>query len=230
MKVLLFGASGMVGAGVLLECLDDPRVESVLSLGRRGCGVSHPKLRELVRRDFFDYSDLSAELTGIDCCLFCLGVSAAGLDEASYTRLTHDLTLAAAQALLAHSPGASFCYVSGQGTDATERGRAMWARVKGRTENDLARLPFRGVWLFRPGLIQPLRGVRSRTPLYQCFYTLLGWLLPLLRRLLPHQVTSSVELGRAMLRAGREGAPHSVLEPRQINELAALEAAAARGV
>jgi hypothetical protein len=151
------------------------------------------------------------------------------LDEAAYTRLTHDLTLAAAHALLEHSPQAAFCYVSGQGTDATERSRMMWARVKGRTENELLRLPFRGVWLFRPGLIQPLRGVRSRTQLYQAFYTILGWALPGLRWLAPGQITTTVDVGLAMLRAAREGAPQPVLEPRQINELAAQERASRQG-
>jgi uncharacterized protein YbjT (DUF2867 family) len=220
MRILLFGATGMVGSAALLECLDDPRVESVLSVTRRSGGLRHPKLEEQVHADVTDVAALSPRWEGVDACLFCLGVSAAGLDEASYTRITHDLTLSVAQALLERSPQASFCYVSGQGTDSTERGRVLWARVKGRTENDLLRLPFRGAWMFRPGVIIPRRGVRSRTRLYQAFYSTLGWTLPLLRRLAPGQVVDSVELGRALLRAARLGAAHPVLEPVDIRNLA----------
>ncbi|MFA7330606.1 MAG: epimerase [Candidatus Delongbacteria bacterium] len=225
MRVLLFGATGMVGRGVLLECLDDPAVDDVLVIGRRPCGLAHAKLREQLQSDFQDFSTLGGQLQGVDACLFCLGVSAAGLSEAEYTRLTLDLTLAAARAVLEQSPRAAFCYVSGQGTDSTERGRLMWARIKGRTENALLGMPFRGVWIFRPGLIQPLRGVRSRTRLYQAFYSGLGWSLPLLRRCFPRQITSTVDLARAMLRAAREGAPESVLETWRINELARAESA-----
>ncbi len=225
MRVLLSGATGMVGRGALLECLDDPTVDNVLVIGRHSCGLTHAKLREHVHADFQDFSTLGGQLQGVDACLFCLDVSAAGLSEAEYTRLTLDLTLAAAQAVLEKSPQAAFCYVSGQGTDSTERGRLMWARIKGRTENTLLTMPFRGVWIFRPGLIQPLRGVRSRTWLYQAFYSSLGWTLPLLRRCFPRQITSTVDLTRAMLRAAREGAPQPVLETWQINQLARAGAA-----
>lgn len=223
MRVLLFGATGMVGSAALLECLDDPRVESVLSVTRRSGGQRHPKLDEQVHADLMDVATLSPRWEGVDACLFCLGVSAAGLDEAAYTRITHDLTLAVARALLERCPGATFCYVSGQGTDSTGQGRVMWARVKGRTENDLLRLPLRGAWMFRPGVILPRRGVRSRTRLYQAFYSTLGWILPLARLLAPNQIVDSVELGRALLRAARAGAPKPVLEPPDILILAREE-------
>lgn len=216
MRVILFGASGMVGMGVLLECLDDPRVESVLAVGRRPCGLTHGKLREWLREDFFDWSDAGDRLADLDACFFCLGVSAAGLDEAAYTRLTHDLTLAVAEALLVANPGLVFCYVSGQGTDSRERGRMMWARVKGRTENRLLAMPFPSAFMFRAGLIQPLRGVRSRTRLYQALITMMMPLFPLLRRLFPNQICTSASLGRAMIKVAGKGWPGPVLEARDI--------------
>ena len=150
MKVIMFGATGMVGAGVLIECLEDPRVGSILVIGRHSVGISHPNLRELIRTDFFDYSDLRGDLSGYDACFFCLGVSVAGMSEPAYHRLTYELTMAAAGALVAVSPGITFCYVSGEGTDSTERGRVRWGRVKGKTENHLLRLPFKA-FMFRPG-------------------------------------------------------------------------------
>lgn len=219
-KVVLFGASGMVGGGVLLECLDDPRVESVLVVGRRACGVSHPKLTEALQDDFFDYAALAPRFRGLDACFFCLGVSAAGLSEAEYSRRTFDLTLAAARALAAASPHIIFVYVSGAGTDSTERGRVMWARVKGRTENALLALPIGGAYMFRPGFIQPMRGVRSRTPLYRGFYVVLGPLLPLLRRIFPRQITTTVAVGRAMIALAEHGDAKKILGPADINRLA----------
>ncbi len=220
MKVVLFGASGMVGGGVLLECLDDPRVESVLVVGRRTCGVTHPKLTELLHEDFFDYRALEPRLRGLDACFFCLGVSAAGLSEAEYTRRTYDLTLAAARALAAASPRLVFVYVSGAGTDSTERGRVMWARVKGRTENALLALPIGGAYMLRPGFIEPMRGVRSRTPVYRAFYVVVGPLLPLFRRIFPRQITTTVAVGRAMIALAERGDAKNVLAPEDINRLA----------
>ncbi len=219
MNVVVFGATGMVGAGVLLECLEDARVASVLVVGRRPCGVRHAKVRELVREDFYDWRDVAPDLEGHDACFFCLGVSAAGMSEEAYARVTHDLTLAAAQALLAASPSLTFCYVSGQGTDSTERGRFMWARVKGRTENRLlATVP--DAYMFRPGFIQPLRGVRSRTPLYQAIYSVAGAAYPLLKRVAPRFVTTTVNVGRAMIRVADEGYGKRILENADINALA----------
>ena len=224
MNVVVFGASGMVGGGVLLECLDDPQVQSVLSVGRRTCGVVHPKLRELLHDDLFQLEPQLRQLAGLDACFFCLGVSAAGMSEAAYRRVTQDLTIMVATALVEASPGLTFCFVTGQGTDSTGTGRFMWARVKGETENQLLAMPL-DAYMFRPGFIQPLRGVRSRTRLYQTFYSMFGLLLPLLERALPNQVTTTVKIGRAMLAVARNGAAKRVLEVPDINALAASDGA-----
>jgi uncharacterized protein YbjT (DUF2867 family) len=220
-RVAIFGASGMVGKGVLLECLDDPRVASVLVVGRRRCGVTHPKLEEVLHQDFYDFSALRPRFAGLDACFFTLGTTSARKTEADYTRQTYDLTLAAAREIVAASPQAVFVYVSGVGSDSTERGRVMWARVKGRTENALLALPFRGAYMMRPGFIQPLRGVSSRTPLYAAFYRWLSWLFPIARTLFPNQVVTSVEVGRAMLQLASRGYSRKILEPRDIRRAAA---------
>lgn len=219
MKVLLFGASGMIGQGVLRECLLDPAVTGVVSIVRSPSGQAHCKLEEIVHGNFLDFSALENRLAGLDACFYCLGVSAAGLSEADYARVTFDFTLAAATTLARLNPAMAFVYISGQGSDGSEKGRVMWARVKGRTENALVRLPFRTVCAFRPGAIQPLHGARSRTRLYRIFYLLLGPLLPLIKRIAPDALTSTEQLGRAMLRVAREGAPMPVLETRDINRL-----------
>lgn len=211
----------MVGMGALLECLDDARIWSVLVVGRSPCGVAHPKLTEIVHSDFFDYDTLTPQFRDLDACFFCLGVSAAGMSESSYHHLTFDLTLAAARALLAASPQAIFCYVSGAGTDGTERGRAMWARVKGKTENALLALGFKSAYMLRPGFIEPMRGVRSKTKLYQTAITLFRPLFPLIRLLLPSMVTTSVNVGRAMIQLATEGDTKHVIESVDINRLAA---------
>ena len=226
MNVLLFGATGMVGAGALLECLDDARVTSVLAIVRRPTGVRHPKLREIVHQDFYGYRSLAAEFAKCDACFFCLGVSAVGLSEEVYAHQTYDLTLAAARALVAAAPRAVFCYVSGQSTDETERGRVMWARVKGKTENAIRALPFRASYMLRPGYIQPLRGVRSSTTWYQLFYTVFRPLHPLLRRVAPGHVTTTVNVGRALIRLAAVGDDRAILESADINRLA--EAAESR--
>jgi len=211
----------MVGAGVLIECLENPWVQSVLAVGRKSCGVTHPKLREVIRSNFFDYRDATAALTGYDACFFCLGVSSAGMKEIEYHRLTYELTLAAAEALADLNPGMIFCYVSGEGTDTTERGRFMWARVKGKTENHLMQMPFKAAFMFRPGFIQPLKGVRSKTRLYQAFYNVLGPLYPLLRRVVPAHMTTTENVGRAMINVVAGGYPKRVLENTDINAVAA---------
>lgn len=220
MKVVLFGATGMIGQGVLRECLLDPRVAEVRSVLRHPTGQQHPKLVEIPHGDFFDYTGLEDRLSGLDACFFCLGVTSAGLDEAAYSRVTHDLTLAAATFLARHNPGLTFCYISGAGADSTGRGRIMWARVKGRTENALLKVPFRGVYVFRPGAIQPLHGIRSRTRLYRILYALLGPVLPLLKRVAPDSLTTTEQLGKAMVQAGLWGAPKTILENADINRLA----------
>ncbi len=175
MRVVIFGATGMVGKGVLLECLEDARVEQVLLVSRHPTDVSHPKIREIVHADFTEFESIHATFGDLDACFYCLGVTAVGLSESQYHHLTYDLTLAAATALASASVGPlTFCYVSGEGTDSTERGRTMWARVKGKTENALLRLPFKAAFMFRPGYIQPLRGLRSKTRWYQAPYHLTG--------------------------------------------------------
>jgi len=212
MNVILFGATGMVGQGVLRECLLDSNVQQILSIVRTPSGQHHPKLRELAHTNFFDYSAIEPQLTGYDACFFSLGVSSAGMDEAKYTHLTYDLTLAAATTLARLNPNMTFLYISGAGTDSTERGRIMWARVKGKTENALLKLPFRAAYMFRPGFIQPLHGIRSKTKLYQAFYTALTPLLPLLKSAFPKSITTTEELGRAMLNVARNGYPKPILE------------------
>jgi uncharacterized protein YbjT (DUF2867 family) len=217
-KVVLFGASGMVGQGVLRECLGDPAVERVLSVVRRPTGAAHAKLEEVVHEDFLDFSPIAERLAGSDACFFCLGVSAAGMSEADYRRVTYEITLAAATELARLHPGMAFVYVSGAGTDSTERGRSMWARVKGATENAILSLPL-SAFLFRPAIIVPMHGVVSKTRSYRIFYALLGPLLPLLRVLLPGSVTTTEEVGRAMLEAAQGGSKKRILESRDIREL-----------
>lgn len=219
MKVILFGATGMIGQGVLRECLQDPRVEHVLAIVRSPTGHTHEKLREIQHTDFLDFSPLEHELKGYDACFFCLGVSSAGMSEEAYQRITYGYTLAAAETLARLAPGLVFVYVSGQGTDGTEHGRIMWARVKGRTENALLRLPFKAAYLFRPGFIQPLHGIKSRTRLYRVFYALSAPLLPLLQRLCPNALTTTEQLGRAMLQVALNGYGKPLLETRDINAL-----------
>lgn len=220
MKIVLFGATGMVGQGVLRECLAAPDMDEVLVVVRTTLGITHPKLREVVHQDFFDYASIEPELLGYEACFFCLGVSAAGMDEARYTRLTYDLTLAAATTLVRLNPTMVFVYVSGAGTDSTEQGRSMWARVKGRTENALQRLPFRGVYLFRPGFIEPAHGERSKTTMARVVYAISRPLVPLLRALFPRHILSTVIIGQAMLSVARQGAPKAILECPDILEAA----------
>jgi uncharacterized protein YbjT (DUF2867 family) len=226
MNVLLFGASGMVGQGVLRECLLDPGVASVVSIGRSATGVSHPKLREIVHADLTNYAPIESELSGFDACFFSLGISSAGLNEEQYSRITYDITLRAAETLARLNPAMTFVYVSGQGTDSSEHGRIMWARVKGRTENALLRLPFEAAFMFRPGIIVPRFGARSRTALYRVPYALTRPLLPLLLRAFPNHVLTTDEIGRAMIVVARHGASKPVLETADIRSLLSLSSAA----
>jgi uncharacterized protein YbjT (DUF2867 family) len=217
MKVILFGATGMVGQGVLRECLLDPGVESVLAVGRSPTGQRHAKLREIVHDNFLDYSAIESELTGYDACFFCLGVSSVGMDEERYRHLTYDITLAAATALSKLNPGMVFTYVTGRSTDSTEQGPMMWARVKGKTENDLLKLPFKAAYMFRPAGIQPLHGIRSKTGWIQAIYVVTSPLLTLLNRTSPKFMTTTEQLGRAMIKVARDGYPRPVLESEDIN-------------
>lgn len=203
---------------MLLECLDDNRVSSVLLINRNPVGMQHAKIREILLPDFFQVHSLGEQLRGYDACFFCMGVSSAGMKEEEYRRLTYDLSLHFAQTMLENNPEMKYIYVSGQGTDSSEQGRMMWARVKGRTENDLLAMPFKAAYMFRPGFIEPMRGIRSRTRLYNILYVLLRPLF-LIFRLMPGMATNSTILGRAMIAAVIEGYPKSVLDSRDINIL-----------
>ena len=226
MKVILFGATGMVGQGALRECLLDPAVTHILAVGRRATAQRHAKLEDLVRENLFDFSDAEARLSGYDACFFCLGIASAGMTEEAYTRVTHDIALAAAKILVRRNLAMTFVFVSGAGTDSSERGRAMWARVKGKTENALLAMPFKAAYMFRPGLIQPLHGITSRTKAYRVFYAVFGPLFPVVKALLPRYITTTAEIGRAMLRAAKQGAPKVVLESPDIVALASAAPAA----
>ncbi|MCI4322278.1 MAG: epimerase [Thermoplasmata archaeon] len=219
MDVLLFGASGMVGGGVLRECLLSTDVRRAVSVGRAPTGKRSEKLEEIVISDLKDLSVLTDRIPEFDAAFFCVGVSSLGRTESEYSRLTYDLTLAVAEPLARRNPNMTFVYVSGAGTDSTERGRSMWARVKGRTENALLRLPFRNAFLFRPGAIQPLHGIHSKTRAYRVIYVVLRPLLPLLLRVAPGGVTTTERVGRAMIRVARDGAPSAIIDNREINIL-----------
>lgn len=209
----------MVGQGVLRECLLDPEVESVLAIGRSAAAQRHEKLQELVHSGLSDLSAIEDRLSGYDACFFCLGVSAAGMNEETYRRVTCDLTIAAARTLAKLNPAMTFIYVSGAGADSTERGRMMWARVKGKTENALLQMPFKAAYMFRPGYIQPLHGIRTKTKWYGAMYAAIGPLYPVWKLLFPNYVTTTACVGRAMLNVAKRGAPKSVLENRDINRV-----------
>ena len=215
-KAILFGATGMVGAGVLHVILGHSDVEAVLVIGRRPCGVKHPKLRELLHSDFFNYATIEDQLRGYNACYFCLGVSSVGMNEKDYTRSSYDLTMSAATVLARLNPDMTFCYVSGTGTDSTEKGRVMWARVKGRTENALLKLPFKAVYLFRPGFIRPIKGLGHA----HAVSIAIGLLYPLGKFLLPQYVCTLEDLGLAMVHAAGTGYSKQVVENTDIAQLA----------
>jgi uncharacterized protein YbjT (DUF2867 family) len=219
MKVLIFGATGMVGQGVLRECLLAPDVERVVTLGRNPTGQSDPKLSEIVHSTLTDYTALEPELIGFDACFFCLGVASAGMSEADYRAVTYDVTIAAAETLVRLNPGMVFVYVSGTGTDSSETGRWMWARVKGATENALLRLPFKAAYMFRPGMIRPLHGIVSKTALYRAIYTVLDPVFPALQRFMPGVLTTTEQVGKAMLALARGASSKPILENADINRL-----------
>jgi hypothetical protein len=211
-KAILTGATGMVGEGVLHECLQHDDVEEVLVAGRKSCGVSHPKLKEIIHPDFYFIASIEKQLAGYNACFFCLGVSSIGMKEDEFYKPTYLLTMNFATTLVNRNPGMVFCYVSGAGTDSTEKGRIMWARVKGKTENDLMKLPFKNVYNFRPGIIKPTKGLKNTLRFYKYF----GWLLPVIRFVAPKYITTLKELGVAMINAASKGYEKQILEVKDI--------------
>lgn len=211
-KAILTGATGMVGEGVLHECLLHEDVEAVLVVTRRPTGITHPKLREIVHPDFYYLASIENQLTGYNACFFCLGVSSVGMKEAEYYKRTYLLTMNFATTLANRNPGMAFCYVSGAGTDSTEKGKLMWGRVKGKTENDLMKLPFKGVYNFRPGIIQPTKGMKNTLG----FYKWLGWLIPVIRLFSPRSIVRLKEIGLAMINVALRGYERHVLEVKDI--------------
>ena len=222
MKAILFGATGMVGQGVLNECLRSDEVEGILSIGRRATGQQHPKLREVTHQDFTDFSAIEGDLSGYDAGFFCLGVSSLGMREADYRRVTYEFTLAAAGTLARQNPNMTFIYVSGAGTDSSGQGSTSWARVKGQTENAIFQLPFKAAYAFRPAYIQPLNGIVPKTKWLRAVYAVVGPLYPVWKALFGKYVTTTAQVGRAMIHVAREGAPKRVLENRDINEICGI--------
>ncbi len=217
-RAIITGSTGMLGKGVLLECLDSTYVESVLVINRRPVGLKHEKLQEIIHTDFYDLSAIKDQLAGYNTCYFCLGVSSAGMSEKDYSRITYDLTLNFAQTLLSLNPGMTFCYISGAGTDSSEKGRMMWARVKGKTENALLALPFKKTYMLRPAYIQPMKGIRSSTRIYNILYTILRPLYPILKAF-PKIVTNTEKLGKAMIKLILIDYDKKILENIDLNRL-----------
>ena len=211
-NAIITGATGMVGEGVLHECLMHNDVENVLSLSRKPSGITHPKLHEVLHNDFFNLGTIEQQLTGYNACFFCLGVSSVGMNEGEYTKMTHTLTMHVAETLCKQNSGLAFSYISGAGTDSTEKGRSMWARVKGKTENDLMKLPFKKVYAFRPGIIEPTKGLKNTLGLYKTF----GWLLPVMRGVFPKYFCTLKELGLAMINSASVGYEKQVLEVKDM--------------
>lgn len=220
LNIIITGASGMVGKGVLLECLDHQDVARVLSIGRTSLHIDHPKFNELIISDFLDYTGVTEQLTGYDACFLCMGVSASGMTEQQYHVLTYDYTLALASTLKELNKNMTCIYVSGEGTDTSEQGRVMWARVKGKTENHLLQLGFTQAYMFRPGIILPLRGITSKTRLYQFFYDYFMWLAKLIKWLAPNSVVNTTQVGLAMIHVTRQGFSKAIIKPRDIITLA----------
>lgn len=216
MKVIITGATGMVGKGVLLECLDHANITGVLSISRRTLGMEHPKLKELIHKDFSEFASVAEQLKGYDACYHCMGVSSAGMKEEPYTKFTYDFTMALAKELLKLRSDMTFIYVSGEGTDSSEKGRSMWARVKGKTENDLLKLGFKQAFMFRPGAIIPLRGIQPSSKIYKVLINNLSWLLKLIKKVAPNSVVDTTQIGLAMINVTQRGYDKKVLRPKDI--------------
>ncbi len=217
MKVIIFGATGMVGQSVLRECLSDPEIEGVLAVVRVKRDMHHPKVRELVHDDFMDFSARKPDFFGYKACFYCLGMTSAGMNEEAYARVTYSFTMAAAKTLVEVCPEMTFIFTSAVGADSTERGRSMWARVKGRTENEILKLPFKGKYVIRPAFIQPLDGIKSRTRMYTFFYRIVRPLLPLLRLSFGNYITTTRTLGQTMIHVAKHGASKPILEGADLN-------------
>ena len=215
-KALITGATGMVGEGVLHECLHHPAVSSILLINRKPSGIVHRNVKEIIHNDFYDLSTIESALEGYNACFFCLGTTSIGKNEAEFTKITYDLTMHFAETLARLNPNMTFCYVSGSGTDSTEKGSQMWARVKGKTENDLMKLPFKRVYNFRPGYMQPTKGLKNTLP----YYKYVSWLYPLLRPIASKYMSTLTELGRAMIHSVNRGYGKQILEVKDIIELA----------
>ena len=215
LSVIITGATGMVGEGVLHECLLHDGVEQVLVINRRSCGITHPKLKEIIHDNFFDVSSIENQLVNYNACFFCLGVSSVGMKEPEFYRLTYILTMHVAQTFSKLNPAMAFCYISGAGTDSTEKGRAMWARVKGKTENDLMKLPFKKVYNFRPGVLQPTKGLKNTLSYYKYF----GWLIPIIKLISPKYISTLKQLGTAMINAAMNGYDKQIIEVKDIHIL-----------
>jgi len=215
-KVIITGATGMVGKGVLLECLEHKAISEVLVIGRNPIGMEHPKLKEIIHTDFTDFSGIKKQLADYDACYYCLGISAAGLNEEQYTKITYNYTMALAKPLLESSREMTFIYVSGEGTDSSEKGRMMWARVKGKTENDILNMGFKQAFAFRPGAIIPLRGIKSRTKSYQFMYDYFMWLVKGIKAIAPNSVVNTTQIGLAMINALMKAYDKSILKPKDI--------------
>ena len=216
MKVLITGASGMVGKGVLLECLDHPKIEKVVTIGRSKLDMEHPKLDQIEHKNFSEFESVKDQLIGVDAAYLCMGVSVAGLSEEEYRKFTYDYTLSLAKVLHGQNRDMTITYVSGEGTDSSEKGRSMWARVKGKTENDLIDLGFKQAYMFRPGAIIPLRGIKSRTKLYQFIYDYFLWLIKLYKWMAPNSVVNTTQVGLAMINVTLEGYDKAVVRPKDI--------------
>ncbi len=215
LKAIITGSTGMVGEGALHECLHHPDVEQVLVINRKPCGVTDPKLKEIIHTDFFDFSAIENQLQGYNACFFCLGVSSIGMKEAEFTKFTYSLTMHVATILAKYNPQMIFCYISGAGTDSSEKGKLMWARVKGKTENDLMKLPFKKVYAFRPGIMKPTKGLKNTLPLYKYF----GWLYPILKVLMPGRVSTLKQVADAMINVVLKGYNKQVIEVKDIHLL-----------
>jgi hypothetical protein len=215
-RAIITGATGMVGEGVLHEALNHPEVEEILVIGRKPCGVSHPKLKEIIHADFLNINPIVNHLRGYNACFFCLGVSSIGLKESEYHRLTYDRTLHVATQLAPLNPEMTFCYVSGAATDSTEKGKSMWARVKGKTENDLMKLSFKKVYCFRPGFMKPTPGLKNTLAMYKW----MGWSYPIIQLLFPGSTSTLAEVGQAMIRCAKKDYGKSILEVKDIIKIA----------